>query len=189
MPRGRDLQALAHAATPALDALLVSRIDKFSAARLRVALFVLLGALVALFLFIGFFVSTRRGVRDISDRLSSLRDNCSADLSTALQRMTDGDLTVEVTPVTPLITDDLTRRARRGGRRGQRDPRQHRRVDRGLQRMRESLAELIGTVAPNAGTVSAASQQMAATSDEDAAAPSARSPPRSTTSRRAPSAR
>ncbi len=88
-----------------MDALLVSRIDKFSAARLRVALFVLLGALVALFLFIGFFVSTRRGVRDISDRLSSLRDNCSADLSTALQRMTDGDLTVEVTPVTPPITD------------------------------------------------------------------------------------
>ena len=102
---GRDLQALAHAATPALDALLVTRIDKFSAARLRVALFVLLGALVALFLFIGFFVSTRRGVRDISDRLSSLRDNCSADLSTALQRMTDGDLTVEVTPATPPITD------------------------------------------------------------------------------------
>ena len=91
---GRDLQALAHAATPALDALLVTRIDTFSAARLRVALFVVLGALVALFLFIGFFVSTRRGVRDISDRLSSLRDNCSADLSNALRRMTDGDLTV-----------------------------------------------------------------------------------------------
>ena len=141
--RAATLQALEQAAAPALDALLVARIDKFSAARLRVALLVLLGGSSPLFLFIGFFVSTRRGVREISDRLASLRDNCSADLSTALQRMTEGDLTVEVTPVTPPITTSRatssarspsrsTRSARApsGRSRLQRDARVARRADR-----------------------------------------------------------
>ena len=60
------IATLEQAAAPQLDALLVARMDKFSAARMRVALIVLLGALVAAFLFAGFFVSTRRGVpRDL----------------------------------------------------------------------------------------------------------------------------
>ncbi|MDA0136887.1 methyl-accepting chemotaxis protein [Solirubrobacter deserti] len=162
----RDVRALEHAATPALDALLVARIDKFSAARLKVALLVALGALVALFLFVGFFVSTRRGVREISDRLTSLRDHCSADLSDALRRMADGDLTVEITSVTPPVAhvsrDELGQVAVAV------DGVRESTVESigAYNAMRASLAELIGSVSLNAGTVSAASQQMAATSQD-----------------------
>ena len=157
---------LEQAASPRLDALLVARMDKYSAARNRVAIIVVLGGIVALFLFVGFFVSTRRGVREISACLTSLQETCSTDLSSALERMTEGDLTVEVTPDTPPITyaarDELGQIALAVN---------EIRVSTiesivAYNRMRASLAELIGTVASNAGTVSAASQQMAASSDE-----------------------
>src|SRR5699024_10778973 len=52
--------ALEQVAAPQLDALLIARMDKFSGARNTVALIVVLGGLVAIFLFAGFFVSTRR---------------------------------------------------------------------------------------------------------------------------------
>ena len=158
--------ALAGAAAPRLDALLVARMHKYSAARNRVALIVVLGGLVALLLFVGFFRATRRGVGEISACVTSLREHESADLSAALDRMAQGDLTVAVTPLTPPLTaasrDELGRVATA--------------VDEirlstiesihGYNRMRSSLAEVIGTVAVNAGTVSAASQQMAASSDD-----------------------
>jgi hypothetical protein len=76
------------------------RRDKFSAARTRVAAIVLLGAIIAVFLFLGFFVSTRRTVAAISERLASLRDHDSRDLSAALDALAGGDLTVEITPRT-----------------------------------------------------------------------------------------
>ena len=162
----RDVGAIEQAAAPALDALLVARIDTFSAARLRVALVVLVGVLVAVFLFVGFFLSTRRGVRQISNRLESLRDHCVTDLSGALRSMSEGDLTVEVTPVTPPITDisrdelgevAIAVNGIRESTIGSIDA---------YNAMRASLAELIGTVSSNAGSVSAASQQMAASSQE-----------------------
>ena len=99
----------------------------------RVAVIVGLGVVVATFLFLGFFVSTRRGVREISDRLASLRDNDSRDLSAALDAMAGGDLTVEITPVTPRDRVRLARRAQSDRRRSQRHPCEHGRVDRELQ--------------------------------------------------------
>ena len=59
------IAALQQAAAPRLDALLVARMDKFAAARVKVAAIVVLGAVVAIFLFLGFFVSTRRTVRNL----------------------------------------------------------------------------------------------------------------------------
>ena len=56
------IAALQKAAAPRLDALLVARMDKFAAARTKVAVIVVFGAVVAVFLFLGFFVSTRRTV-------------------------------------------------------------------------------------------------------------------------------
>ncbi len=156
---------LEQAASPRLDALLAARMDTYSAARNRVALIVVLGGVVALLLFVGFFVSTRRGVREISTCLTSLQDNCSTDLGSALERMAKGDLTVEITPVTPPITyvarDELGQIALAANeiRASTIESIQ------AYNRMRASLAELIGTVAFNAGAVSAASQQMAASSE------------------------
>ena len=63
------IAALQKVAEPRLDALLVARMDKVAAARTKVAAIVVLGAVIAVFLFLGFFVSTRRTVADISERL------------------------------------------------------------------------------------------------------------------------
>ena len=122
---------LEQVAAPRLDALLVARMDKYSAARNRVAIIVVLGGVVAIFLFAGFFVSTRRGVSEISDCLTSLQANDSTELSGALNAMASGDLTRAVAPTDHVR---LTRRTRPHRRRGQRDPHEHGRVDHGLQR-------------------------------------------------------
>ncbi len=63
---GDDVRALEQAAAPALDACSSRASTSSPAARLQVALIVLAGVFVAVFLFVGFFVSTRRGVREIS---------------------------------------------------------------------------------------------------------------------------
>jgi methyl-accepting chemotaxis protein len=160
------IEALQRAAAPRLDALLVARMDKFSAARTRVAVIVVLAALLAVFLFLGFFVSTRRSVADINARLASLRDHDSHDLSAALDALAGGDLTVEITPRTQPIEqvsrDELGQIAVAANEilestKASMD---------GYNRMRSSLATLIGTVSANAGTVSAASQQMVASSED-----------------------
>ncbi len=140
--------------------------DKFESARDRVALVVVAGALIALLLFVAFFLSTRRDVRRISSTLESLRDNCASDLSAALDAMVHGDLTVEVTPVTPPITD-ISRDELGAVAVAVNEIRASTIESIGAyNRMRASLAAVIGTVSANAGTVSAASQQMAASSQE-----------------------
>jgi methyl-accepting chemotaxis protein len=117
---------------------------------------------------IAFFVSQaiKRTVDLVLARLSSLRDNCAADLKTAIEAMADGDLTVSVTPVTPPIENPANDEL------GQ--------VAQAVNAMREkfvatiaaynqtqgNLNALVGKVARSAGAVSAASQQMAATSEE-----------------------
>ena len=118
-----------------------------SAARLQVALLVAAGVLdrrVPVHRLLPLHAPRRAA--QISDRLESLRDHCVADLSAALAAMTDGDLTVEVMPVTPPITDisrdelgevaiavNTIRESTVGS------------ID-AYNAMRESLAELIGTV-------------------------------------------
>ncbi len=159
------IATLEKAAAPQLDALLVARMDHFSAARMRVALIVFLGALVAAFLFAGFFVSTRRGAREISERLAGLRDD-SHELSAALDAMAGGDLTVEIEPdLRPIeyaSSDELGQIADAAN--GILESTAESIA--GYSRMRSSLASVIGTVSANAGTVSAASQQMASSSQE-----------------------
>jgi len=159
------IATLEKAAAPQLDALLVARMDHFSAARMRVALIVFLGALVAAFLFAGFFVSTRRGVREISERLAGLRDD-SHELSAALDAMAGGNLTVEIEPDSRPIeyasSDELGQIADAANEILESTAESIA----GYSRMRSSLARVIGTVSANAGTVSAASQQMASSSQE-----------------------
>ena len=140
--------------------------DKFAAARVKVAVIVVFSAVVAVFLFLGFFVSTRRSVAAISDRLTALRDHDSRDLSAALDALAAGDLTVEIAPRTSPITemsrDELGQIAVAAN--GIMEATQAS-ID-GYNRMRGELAALLGTVSANAGTVSAASQQMVASSED-----------------------
>ena len=110
----------------------------------------------------------RQPARQLLDRPAATR--CDA--------MADGDLTREVTPVTPPITYISRDELGAGRRRRQRDPRRARsRRSSPTTRCARRWPSVIGTVSSNAGTVSAASQQMAAARRRPAAR-SATSPPR-----------
>jgi methyl-accepting chemotaxis protein len=115
------------------------------------------------------FLITRtvtKPVKVVIDRLAMLRDCCVTDLSAGLTAMAGGDLTHEVTPVTPLIGD--TSKDELGE------------VSRSVDAIRENivasvgafnassaaLREIVGAVAGNAAVLTESSQQMASTSSE-----------------------
>ena len=87
--------------------------DKVPRRASEVAAIVVLGAVIAVFLFLGFFVSTRRAVAAVSERLARLRDHESRELSSALDALAGGDLTVEVAcdtqPISEISRDELAR--------------------------------------------------------------------------------
>jgi methyl-accepting chemotaxis protein len=108
----------------------------------------------------------RGAVRVIVDRLDSLSARDTTDLRAGLDRFAAGDLTLEVTPVTPPIErfggDELGDAARAV---------ENVRVNTvasldAYNASRHELSALIAQVAGSATTVSAASVQMAATSDQ-----------------------
>jgi methyl-accepting chemotaxis protein len=108
----------------------------------------------------------RRNVHQVLDRLSSLRDHCATGLEGGLAGLSDGDLTVRVTPVTPPIeswsNDELGDVAQATN--SIRD-KMVAAID-AYNGSRESLAAMIGQVSSTAGSVSAASQQVASSADE-----------------------
>jgi methyl-accepting chemotaxis protein len=131
---------------------------------------ILIVAIVAVLTAIGLAIwvtrSVLRPVRALDDRLTSLNDNCLTDLSVAMDRMADGDLTHTITPVTTPIevtaTDELGRlSATFNAMLGKAQHSIH-----GYEAMRGQLSSVIAEVSAGAGTVASASQQMAATSDE-----------------------
>jgi methyl-accepting chemotaxis protein len=115
-----------------------------------------------------FFFSRRmtRTVREVLNRLEMLSAHCVADLRKALQHVAEGDLTVEVVPVTPELArssnDEIGDIAEAVG------AIRTNTVASVLayNAMRAQLADTMAELASSAGTVAAASQQMAATSDE-----------------------
>ncbi|WP_445149012.1 methyl-accepting chemotaxis protein [Baekduia sp. Peel2402] len=128
--------------------------------------------LLALGLLLGAAVATlitraiRSAVRTIVDRLDSLSERDTADLRVGLDRMAEGDLTHEATPVTPAIDtfsgDELGDAARavetvRVNTVASLDA---------YNSTRHELSALIAQVAGASNTVSAASTQMASTSEE-----------------------
>jgi methyl-accepting chemotaxis protein len=110
--------------------------------------------LAAIALGIGVAVAITRQVKRVVslvlERLGMLRDHDTKDLRAALDAMAAGDLTVEVTPVTPV---NEIRNSTMGSVAS-------------YNATREALNSIIGDVSASAGTVATASQQMAATSDE-----------------------
>ncbi|RKQ87335.1 methyl-accepting chemotaxis protein [Solirubrobacter pauli] len=131
---------------------------------------ILIIAILAVLAAIGLAVwvtrSVTRPVRALDCRLTSLNDNCLSDLATAMDRMSEGDLTFPITPVTTPIdvtsTDELGRLSTTFN--GMLAKAQHSIA--GYEAMRGQLGEVIAEVAAGAGTVASASQEMAATSDE-----------------------
>ena len=103
---------------------------------------------------------------DILDRLSMLRENCTTDLREAIAAMAQGDLTVEVTPVTPYIeritNDEIGQVATAVN-----EIRDNTVASvEAYNETREALAGLVGRMSASAGSVAAASQQMASTSEQ-----------------------
>jgi methyl-accepting chemotaxis protein len=130
----------------------------------------LIAAAIPLLLALGmaFWVtrSVTRPVAALGNRLRSLNDNCLADLTSALEAVSEGDLTHEVTAVTTPVdvrsTDELGQLAETFNTMLGRT---HRSVA-AYTLMREQLGSLIGDVSASAGTVASASQQMATTSED-----------------------
>jgi methyl-accepting chemotaxis protein len=134
----------------------------------RMLTLVLLGTLLLLSAGVAVVLTRgiKRGVDPVLDRLRMLQDHCATDLRTGLERMAAGDLTYEVTPVTPPI-ENLG-----GDEIGQ--------VGEAVNGIRErtvasvvaynntraSLTRLVSDMQNAATTVSAASAEMASTSEE-----------------------
>jgi methyl-accepting chemotaxis protein len=177
---GVDTAALAHQRSAAiaaatslakdslsrLDTLLQARTDGRASARNRIALIILGALLVAIYLFIGFFLAVRGSVAEISGRLHSLTERDTTDLRAGLEAVARRDLTVAVTPSTPPIDrparDELGDVARAVN--AIRDNTAASVV--AYNETRAALAEAIGRVASSATQLSSASDQMAATSED-----------------------
>ncbi len=103
--------ALAQASMPVIAQLLAIRIGGFSsAARLTEAL-ALLGVILALYLFLGFYLSVRDAQAAILEGIEDLRENCVDELADGLDALADGDLTRTIVsaaePVVRYSRDEL----------------------------------------------------------------------------------
>jgi methyl-accepting chemotaxis protein len=110
--------------------------------------------------------SISRGVRDVLDRLTKLRDNCITGLRGGIEAVAHGDLAVEVipttTPIERISNDEIGDVATAVN--AIRDNAVA--TIEAYNDTRASLNSMIGEVSSTAGTLSAASQQMASTSEE-----------------------
>jgi methyl-accepting chemotaxis protein len=131
----------------------------------------LLGALaVALAIAIAVALTRSMGasVRDVLDRMRSLRDNCVAQLGNGLEALRGGDLTVEVVPVTTRITR-VTRDELGDIAEAVNDI-----LDQSIASIesyngsRDGLSQMLGEVAVSADSVAAACAEMASTSSDAA---------------------
>jgi methyl-accepting chemotaxis protein len=158
--------ALERASTPKLDALIATRIDRFSSARRRVLVIALAALIVAVYLFVGFYLAVRSAVADISSRLRSLTERDTTDLRMGLEAVAQRDLTVEIKPSTDAITapgrDELGDVARAVNAIRENTAASVLAYD----ATRSALADAIGQVATSATTLAAASEQMAACSSD-----------------------
>ena len=137
-----------------------------SSARRTVLIVLAIAVLAAIGLALLVTRSVTRPVAALGTRLRSLNDHCLQGLGDGLHAIADGDLTVDVQPVTTPVQvrskDEL-------GQLSETFNEMLAKAQGGLQAyndMRGQLGVLIGEVSAGAGTVSAASEQMASTSDE-----------------------
>ena len=161
-----DALSLSRATLPVINHLLDVRLSGFSGASLQTEILALIGVLVALYLFAGFYVSVRRSQSDVVDGLAQLQRNCTDPLSEGLDALATGDLTRHIDAQAPQIAattrDELGEVVvavnaigeRMSGSIGS------------FNAMTAELRTMIGDVSASAGAVNAASQQMSQTSQE-----------------------
>jgi methyl-accepting chemotaxis protein len=140
--------------------------DTYSSGRTFVLVALILAVLLGVGLAFALSRSILRGVRDVLDRISSLRDVCITGLRDGIAAVAKGDLTVEVVPKTEPIerigNDEIGDVARAVN-----EIREGTVTAIGAyNETRASLGSMIGEVSSTAGTLSTASQQMASTSEE-----------------------
>ena len=161
-----NAMALDRASLPVIDHLLRVRIGGFNAAATRTEVIALLGVLVALYLFVGFYLSVRRSQAAILEGLRGLRDNCTDPLAEGLDAMATGDLTRHIDPETPAI--HATTRDELGDLATAVSEIRERVISSisSFNAMAAQLGSMLGEVSASAGAVSAASEQMSSTSAE-----------------------
>ena len=108
----------------------------------------------------------RRGVADVLRTLESLQSRCIAGLQDGLRALAGGDLTVEITAVTPPIEKLSGDEIGDVGRTVNLIREQTVASVTEYNATRDALAAIVSQISGTAGSVSAASQQMASTSDE-----------------------
>ena len=110
--------------------------------------------------------SIRLSVRDILDRLGSLRDHCTAELQSGLRAMADGDLTQSATPVTKPI-ERITRDELGDAASAVNDIRDATVASvEAYNDTRDALSGMINEVSQTAASVATASKEVASTSEE-----------------------
>jgi hypothetical protein len=142
--------------------------NKATAASARTQALVLIVIAILIGLGVALWLASRiqRSVQTILHRLGMLKDNCTTDLRNALVAVSEGDLTVSVTPVTPELeresNDEIGDVAEAVA--GIRENTVASVI--AYNEMREQLASIMAQLAESASTVSSASTQMATTSEE-----------------------
>jgi methyl-accepting chemotaxis protein len=161
-----DARALSRATLPVINHLLGVRLGGFSGASVQTEVIALIGLLIALYLFSGFYLSVRRSQADLVTGLAQLEDNCTIPLAEGLDVLATGDLTRQIDARTPQIV--ATTRDELGDVAGAVNAISERlAVSIGsFNAMTAGLRDMICDVSDSAGAVSAASQQMSETSQE-----------------------
>src|SRR4051794_13685637 len=135
-------------------------------ARTQALILIVIAILIGLGISLWLASRIQRSVATILHRLGMLKDNCTTDLRAALVAVSEGDLTVVVTPVTPELeresNDEIGDVAE--AVMGIRENTVASVI--AYNEMREQLATIMTQLSASAGTVSSASTQMASTSEE-----------------------
>jgi methyl-accepting chemotaxis protein len=158
--------ALDRAYPVTLNRLVQERADRLNATLDRDLAIAALCLLLAAYMVTAIVLQIRRGIAPVLDRSKMLMEHCVTDLRLGLERMSTGDLTFPIEPVTPLI-DDISRdeigavATALNGIRERTVASVH-----AYNATRDSLADLVGNLQAASGTVSSASEQMASTSAE-----------------------
>ncbi len=158
--------ALDAASLPVIDHLLAVRAGGFNSAATQTELIALIAVLIALYLFVGFYLSVRRSQEAILDGLQGLQDNCTDPLADGLDAMATGDLTRHIDPDAPVVQQ--TTRDELGSVVIAVNAIRERVISSitSFNSMADQLRSMIGNVSTSAGAINAASQQMSSTSEE-----------------------
>jgi methyl-accepting chemotaxis protein len=149
-----------------LDRLLRERSSRLDGTLYRDLLIAAIFLVLAAYMVVAIVVQIRRAIAPVLDCTRSLMEHCATELRIGLERISKGDLTFAVTPVTPPIEhvgrDEIgeVSAALNGIR-----ERTLASVD-AYNETRAALGELVGSLQTASGTVSSASEQVAVTSAE-----------------------